>query len=95
MTGHQPKPEECENCGWETDELTETDCYARGHRTGPMSPDDEKEFAWLCDVCRSTFAGTAFQYPRQYADQAAVLQTIAWGINRILHEIRTAPRHTP
>ncbi len=77
-------PEECEFCAWETTALTKTDAYARTPGQGPFTPDEEKEWAWLCDVCRSTPAGNAHLYPRQrqLAD-IEVLQTVAWGINYI------------
>lgn len=88
MTGHRPKTEECECCGWETPDLEEVDCYARTPGAGPFSPDDQKEFAWMCKVCRSTMAGNSYQFPRQYPN-ADVLQMIAWCTNRVVDEFRT------
>jgi ribosomal protein L37AE/L43A len=79
--GHVEKPEDCNNCGWETDELKECDAYAR------VQGDDEKTWAWLCDICRNTYAGNAYLYPRQYENRD-VLAMLAWGINRVLAEIR-------
>lgn len=86
MPGHTDKPDECESCLWETKDLTETDAYARTPGHGPFTPDDQKEWAWLCNVCRSTLAGNAHLYPRQY-EHADVMSVVAWGINRILAEI--------
>lgn len=83
MSGHQGKPEECDNCSWETSALTECDAYARTRGHGPFTPDDEKEWAWLCEVCRSTLAGNAYLYPNQYPN-GDVMAVVAWGINRIL-----------
>lgn len=88
MTGHEPKTPECECCGWETADLEEVDCYARISGLGPFSPDDEKVFAWMCRVCRSTAAGRAYQFPDHYPN-ADVLQMIAWSTNRIMDDVRT------
>ena len=81
MAGHEPNPGLCACCGWETDELEEVDCYARTAGHGPFTPDDEKQWGWMCLVCRSTFAGNSYQYPTQYRDVAPIMQLIAWGIN--------------
>ena len=86
MAGHQPKSEECDSCGWPTEELTEVDAYARTKGHGPFTPDDQKEWAWLCEVCRSSYAGNAYLYPRNYDDDI-VLRTIAWQTNAILDAI--------
>ena len=83
---HTPKSEECDSCGWETDALTETDAYARTPGHGPFTPDEEKTWAWLCEVCRSTPAGTAYLYPRNYENHE-VLSTTAWGINYLADKI--------
>lgn len=72
------KPEECEFCGWPTDELSES-----GY--GPRKP-------WLCEVCRHTPAGNAARSQvNRYGDIAPALQAISWGTNRILDEIRRRP----
>lgn len=89
--GHQPKGDECDSCGWETDELEEVDCYARIRGLGPLSPDDQKCWAWMCKVCRSTLVGNAYQYPNQYDDKD-VLRTIAWGINYLSDQIKRSVR---
>jgi hypothetical protein len=83
---NDPQPEECESCGWATVQLTKTDAYARTHGHGPFTPNEDKVWGWLCDVCRSTFAGNAFQYPNQYPD-ARVLQMIAWQTNYLAAKI--------
>jgi hypothetical protein len=85
--GHEPKPDQCDNCWWKTDDLQEFDAYARTVGHGPFTPDADKAWAWLCEVCRSTRAGNAYQYPRQYED-GDVMALTAWGINRVLAEIR-------
>lgn len=92
MPGHRPKPdpddgEGCDSCGWITDDLEEFDAYARTTGHGPFTPDDQKEWAWLCRVCRSTYAGNAHLYPRNYPDQPT-LKTIAWGINYVAEVVR-------
>ena len=34
--------------------LVETDAYARTRGHGPFTPDNEKQWAWLCAICRGT-----------------------------------------
>ena len=84
---HTSKSEECDSCGWETTALIETDAYARTPGHGPFTPNEEKTWAWLCEVCRSTNAGNAYRFPRQYENKE-VLATIAWGINYLAAAIR-------
>lgn len=81
--GHQPKGDECDCCHWETTDLEEVDCYARIRGLGPFSPDDQKCWAWMCKVCRSTLVGNSYQYPNQYPD-AVVMQLIAWQTNYLV-----------
>ena len=81
MSGHQEPWGECESCGWETDELVEVDCWGRVTGLGPFSPDDEKPWAWMCRVCRSTPAGTAYMYGWRDEQGAQVLRMIAWQTN--------------
>lgn len=85
---HTEKPEECENCMFGTNELVECDAYARTIGHGPFTPDDQKQWAWLCEVCRSTYAGNAYLYPFSSGYDQPTLATIAWGINRILQAFR-------
>lgn len=69
---------------FKTDRLTKTDAYARTPGHGPFTPNEDKEWAWLCDVCRSTMAGNTYLYPRNYEHGTAlVMQMLAWGINEI------------
>lgn len=49
-----------------------------------------EEYKLLCQVCANTFCGTAAEFPEQYPNKDA-MQVIAWGINRILAEIRGEP----
>lgn len=81
-----PQPEECECCMWKTAGLVKTDAYARTPGHGPFTPDNDKQWAWMCDVCRSTFIGNGYLYPGHY-EPFVVLQTIGWGINAILAAI--------
>ena len=53
--------------------------YARG----------EKRF--LCDLCASTPAGSAQQYPRQYEGQVPILQTINYAANAVLLQMGKWP----
>jgi len=82
-----PKSEECDCCGWKTEALTQTDAFARTQGHGPGTPREEKEWAWLCEVCRSTMAGNSYLYPRQYPD-ATVLQMLAWQTNYLASLIK-------
>ncbi len=86
---HSEKPEECGNCGWATDQLSEVNAYARNPDHGPFTPDDQTTWAWLCDVCLSTPAGNAYLYPQQYSGDVQVLgATLNWGINAVLAAIK-------
>ena len=81
MSGHQEPWGECESCGWETDALVEVDCWGRGRGLGPLSPDDEKPWAWMCTVCRQSPAGTSYQYAWRDEQGAQVLRMLAWQTN--------------
>ena len=67
--------EYCDSCGYETDNLTTYRDY----------PAEEK--VRLCNVCASTKAGNAQQYPNQYPNRD-VLEMIAYTTNMILDEIK-------
>ena len=85
---NDPRPDECECCQFETEHLTKTDAYARTRGHGPFTNDEDKEWAWLCEVCRSTPTGNAYLYPTLYSlDLLETLVTIAWGINEIKRTI--------
>lgn len=87
MAGHQPQPKECEFCGFETDQLHEVEAYGRVPGQGPFTPDDEKEWGWLCGVCWASPAGNAFSYPRHHANDTVALRTIAICTNMVLAKI--------
>ena len=87
LAPHTEKPEECDNCQWLTDDLKEYDAYARTQGHGPFTLDEDKDWGWLCIVCCSTWAGRAYQFPRQYED-ADVMAVIAWGINYLASILR-------
>lgn len=76
----EPQPPECESCNWETPDLTKTDAYARVRGHGPFTPNEDKTWGWLCNVCRATPAGNAWLYPGNYENQP-LFATVAWGIN--------------
>lgn len=85
-----PQPEECECCQWKTTELVKCDAYARTHGHGPFTPAEDKQWAWLCLVCRSTFAGNTYLYPRNYSyDTHVIGATVCWGINAILDALHS------
>ena len=92
MSGHHEPWGECESCGWETNELEEVDCFGRVRGLGPMSPDDEKPWAWMCVVCRSTAAGTAYAYGWSEDRGASILQMLAWQTNYLASLSTTKPQ---
>lgn len=87
----KPDPEDsyCDCCQFQTTELTLVDAYARTFGHGPFTPEQDKEYAWMCDVCHSTLAGNAYLYPRQYEYEVYLISaTINWGsTNAILAKI--------
>lgn len=88
---HVENPGECDACGWKTDQLQECDAYARTRGHGPFTPEDQKEWSWLCNVCRSTLAGNVHLYPDQYSGETAtIVTTLCWGINAVLDAIEKA-----
>jgi hypothetical protein len=81
MSGHHEHWGECDSCGWKTEALTEVDCWARVRGAGPFTPDDEKVWAWMCEVCRTSPAGTAYVYNWGEDKNASVLRMLAWQTN--------------
>jgi len=81
----EEKPDECECCGFKTEAIT---AY-RTNRNFPKGPCPDK---WLCNLCASTMAGTAHEYPEQYFEGRAgeVLKTICFVGNTILAAIASA-----
>lgn len=75
------KPEGCFSCGFETVNLTE---YPRRRAIDYAEGCETK---WLCELCASTDAGTAVDYPTQFVDIAS-LRTICYVGNVILAAIR-------
>lgn len=75
------KPEQCESCQFETDAIK---AY-RTTRNFPRGPCPDK---WLCDLCASTIAGNAHEYPEQFPGTHDVVRTICFVGNAILAEIR-------
>lgn len=72
------KPTECYSCGFATADLKS---YPR--RRIPST--DERK--WLCGLCASTPAGTAYDYPEQYPDRASI-KTICYVGNVLLKAMR-------
>lgn len=68
---------ECDSCGYQT----ALKPYQRGFP-------EQGEPAHLCDLCASTRAGNAQEYPRQYEGQTAILQTICYVGNAILDALK-------
>lgn len=76
------KPEFCLSCGFGTTHLTG---YPRRRNINYAEGCETK---WLCDLCASTDAGTAVDYPTQYPDIAS-LRTVCYVGNVILAAIRS------
>jgi hypothetical protein len=78
------KSEECDSCGFRTEALI---AY-------PVRRNFPKESApkWLCDLCASTMAGNAHEYPEQFREGRAgdVMKTICFVGNTILAAIASA-----
>lgn len=72
------KPEECDACSFETDNLNYYE-HGAGYPKGAGQ--------WLCEVCWQTKSGNANRAPHAYHDPDA-LHMIAYCTNLILSEIR-------
>lgn len=84
-----PQPDECECCLFATTELVKCDAYARTLGHGPFTPNEQKEWAWLCLVCRSTHVGNMYLYPRNYDTTLAYVgSAVNFGVNTILAAIK-------
>ncbi len=70
------KPEICQSCAYETDRLKYYPFALR-----------QEEGMWLCELCASTHAGNACEYPNQYPERKT-LATICYVGNVILAAIR-------
>jgi mannose/fructose-specific phosphotransferase system component IIA len=81
MTDSQEKPEDCDACHYETDALTRYDDRIA-----------DVKVLWLCDLCAGTPCGTAARWPRQYGEQARVLQTICYVGNALLEALDSKRR---
>lgn len=75
-------PEGCDSCRFETALKRYDNHRSIGlHASGPKSK-------WLCELCASTMAGNAHEYPEQYRGERATLQTLCYVGNAILTELR-------
>lgn len=80
--------EGCACCGYPTTDLEPCDGYATVLGLGPFSPDEDKPWLWLCNVCRSTQVGNTALYPRNYSHDVATLgAAINYGTNAVLAAI--------
>lgn len=70
----------CDACGYATD-LAEYRTYPHMQEPGTKR---------LCEVCANTMVGRALEHPRAFQD-AELMKLVAWGINRVLTEIRGEP----
>ena len=71
------QPEACENCAFETKEIK---AYPM-HRKYPVT-----QYKWLCDLCASTPAGNAYEYPEQFHN-VPLFQTVCYIGNAIIQAI--------
>lgn len=70
----------CDSCNFETPKLK---FYPM--RSGDINEPEVNKL--LCDVCASTMAGNAYEYPRQYEGERKTLQMLAYCTNLILQKI--------
>ena len=86
------------NCNrfWLGKPKTKTSCHCCGFETEcvPVDPppgSSREEPFFLCEVCYSTHLASPTLYPNVYSSQTQMLCAgVAWGINRVLDEIRQA-----
>jgi C4-type Zn-finger protein len=73
-------PEECDCCGFPTDDLTfyEADRIKKNRGIAAR---------WLCELCACTMTGNAHGYPEQYPGQVAILKTVCYVCNVIRRDI--------
>ena len=71
------QPEACENCAFETKEIKAYKMY----RKSPVT-----QYKWLCDLCASTPAGNAYEYPEQFHN-VPLFQTVCYIGNAIIQAI--------
>src|SRR6185436_17441496 len=78
------QPEECQSCNFPTKDLTRYDVF-------PLSSRGKAgvKHKWLCELCASTMAGTACEYPEFYPD-VNLYGTVCFIGNTILKAIRDA-----
>lgn len=82
MAAEPEKPDACESCDFVTAEIAKYSMM----RFFPAQPNRVK---WLCELCASTMAGSAFEYPEQYPDKSGeILRAICYVGNSIIAEIR-------
>lgn len=86
MVTDADKSEECDFCGFVTDELQAFD-----HRGG-TSVRLGGETMWLCDLCASTPASSAHEFPAHYKGEVAIMKTICYVGNVLLAAIEEAAR---
>lgn len=69
------QPNECDCCGFETEDLADYGWHGSGSK-------------WCCNLCASTMASRAHEYPEQFRGQEHVLKAICYVGNEILKAIR-------
>jgi hypothetical protein len=84
MTVDRNKPEECDSCHFQTDDLK----MYHDRIAGLRHP--EKADGWLCELCASTLAGNAWRWPEQYGDSGNTMRTVCYVGNVVLAAIRAA-----
>ena len=75
FVGLKSKRGECDSCDFRTSLL----------RYSNMGPNKYEK--WLCELCAHTMAGTALDFPEQYAHNNDVLKAICYVGNTILERI--------
>lgn len=79
MTTAQEKPDYCDGCDVETDQLTLYGGSSAG-QTRQIGGDP----AWLCVFCESSFTGNIARYPQAYSSDTRTLARIISQQNHLL-----------
>ena len=80
----EEKPEDCEACNYETQELMSSRCFDR---------EGKEYFLWFCDLCIHTHAATSKIYPTNHRDVTDALYAISFIGNKIIEEIKKINPH--
>jgi hypothetical protein len=77
----QEQPEECDCCQFKTEALKPYEVFFASKAV-------QTTHKWLCELCASTYAGNAYEYPEQYPYQVATLRAMCYIGNVLLKAIQ-------